>query len=837
MRRRPEAPTPRCPATSGPTTARCRSSTAATPPQLNGTWTLRITDNRAGNAGSLRFAELKLRSGLADPGNPNSTQPGFDSTIVSGSTFPYAIRGALGDNFPLGAAATPNGIGPSPVIAQDNTLGSFSPFQGRLYVSFVGRDNTNGNPADNTDIFLAYSDNGGLSWSFPTRVNDDQGSTDGFSEADNVFGTALNGRPQFEPSVAVDQATGTLVMSWYDTRFDAAKARVTTFLTASIDGGTTFNDQIFANQPKQLIDAVTGEVLTSLPIPDNQSPGNEFTEGTFGFGDNQGLAVHGGRVYPIWSGNQNGGPSPIANNQNRLDIYQAVATIAAGPRVVDSTMGAVGLTDQFGHIIDPINNTTTPDGTPIVAGFEVTFDRPVDPASFRPEDVAVYFRDATASNVSGGLVPVIDVVPQASRPGDPDFDYNLNNALGYTRFRVVVAPRSAVGTYSYAIGPNVNDRIRGPQLIEQTITPIGGRQTFNSTNVPIPVPDVNTITSNLVISGQPANQVVADLNVTLTINHTFSSDLVLTLIAPDGSRITLAQNRGFGFTNAYAGTTFDDEASQSIRTAFPPFNGSYRPAQSLDQLDGLPLDGTWQLEVADTQGGDSGVLQSWSLSIQPGLVSGTTVTGSPGNRMDQDANATAGESPMTGVGVGDVYAAPRPTTDGGGFVYDPSRFFAGPYDQNTLPLVVSGPKVVSSRVPGTPQTGDNLVLNRPVSAIDVTFDRDMAIDSFTGADVLRIYGPAGELIRPTPFASPDTNRAIPDLPASGTALPLVSTVTVPGDGTFTIADLNVRLNLTHANTSQLRVELEGPDGTRITLLNGPPAPPSPTRCSTTSRRF
>jgi len=51
---------------------------------------------------------------------------------------------------------------------------------------------------------------------------------DGFSEG---F------RNQFQPSIAVDQATGTLVVSMYDTRNDASRARAAMIVTASNDGG------------------------------------------------------------------------------------------------------------------------------------------------------------------------------------------------------------------------------------------------------------------------------------------------------------------------------------------------------------------------------------------------------------------------------------------------------------------------------------------------------------------------------------------------------------------------------------------------------------------------
>src|SRR5205814_2255082 len=143
--------------------------------------------------------------------------------------------------------------GPNVVIAQDNTLGSFSPFAGRIYVAYVDRINSVDNPADNTDIRLRFSDNGGLSWSLPRLVNDDDARRDGFSESDVLTGVP-SGRPQFQPNVVVDQATGTLVLSWYETRHDASEARVATYLGTSIDGGRTFSKEVFANNAKIAID-------------------------------------------------------------------------------------------------------------------------------------------------------------------------------------------------------------------------------------------------------------------------------------------------------------------------------------------------------------------------------------------------------------------------------------------------------------------------------------------------------------------------------------------------------------------------------------------------------
>ena len=156
-------------------------------------------------------------------------QLGRQSTIAT-----THARGALVAPFPqlegnFTPAVSPDiSIGPGLTIAQDNTLGSFSPFQGRIYVSFVAHDIFSGNPKDNTYIVLYHSDDGGLSWSPRTVVNDDS-IADNFSE-----GT----RPKFEPQLAVDQTTGTVVISFLDTRNDPARARYATYLATSIDGET-----------------------------------------------------------------------------------------------------------------------------------------------------------------------------------------------------------------------------------------------------------------------------------------------------------------------------------------------------------------------------------------------------------------------------------------------------------------------------------------------------------------------------------------------------------------------------------------------------------------------
>ena len=131
--------------------------------------------------------------------------------------------------------------------------------------------------------------------------------------------------------------------------------------------------------------------------------------------------------------------------------------------------------------------TAATDGTPTAEAFQVTFDRPVDPATFLPNDVQVLFRDTTPNNLTGGFVPVTSVVP-------------LNLGLyGATEFQVNFAPRNGVGTYSYSISPNVSDRIRRSRRRSSPLArPIDApaRPTFPST-----IPAASTQTSNLTVTG------------------------------------------------------------------------------------------------------------------------------------------------------------------------------------------------------------------------------------------------------------------------------------------------------------------------------------------------
>jgi subtilisin-like proprotein convertase family protein len=134
-----------------------------------------------------------------------------------------------------------------------------------------------------------------------------------------------------------------------------------------------------------------------------------------------------------------------------------------------------------------------------------------------------------------------------------------------------------------------------------------------SGDVPKAIPDLGTITSVLQVAGGPSW--ISDVSVSLTLAHTWERDLVITLVAPWGAEVTLADRVG-GSGGGFTATVFDDAAMTPIVLGSPPFTGSYRPAAPLSALRGQNANGTWTLRVQDVVSPDVGTLWSWTVMLR-----------------------------------------------------------------------------------------------------------------------------------------------------------------------------------------------------------------------------
>ena len=116
---------------------------------------------------------------------------------------------------------------------------------------------------------------------------------------------------------------------------------------------------------------------------------------------------------------------------------------------------------------------------------------------------------------------------------------------------------------------------------------------------------------------------IQDLDVQLQIQHTYASDLVIRLIAPNGTTQTLIQRRGGSTRNIQ--TTLSDEATGRLNN-WSFIRGTLRAEGSLAVFDGMNARGQWTIEILDAARGDVGTLQIARL-----LITGTPLTSSLNN--------------------------------------------------------------------------------------------------------------------------------------------------------------------------------------------------------------
>lgn len=95
-----------------------------------------------------------------------------------------------------------------------------------------------------------------------------------------------------------------------------------------------------------------------------------------------------------------------------------------------------------------------------------------------------------------------------------------------------------------------------------------------------------------------------DLTVDIDISHSYVGDLVVKLLSPSGTHVTL-HNRSGGPSDNLVGT----------------YPITLIPAESLDILQGESVTGAWRMRVADYAYDDVGVLHSWGLHIAVPVMS------------------------------------------------------------------------------------------------------------------------------------------------------------------------------------------------------------------------
>lgn len=170
--------------------------------------------------------------------------------------------------------------------------------------------------------------------------------------------------------------------------------------------------------------------------------------------------------------------------------------------------------------------------------------------------------------------------------------------------------------YNVKVADSGSTQSTGAYTLKVATDLIGNDQIIIDADIPTPLPIPTTGTSGSTSSSVVVtdSRQVLDANVRINLTHQYDSDLVMTLVSPNGRTVVLANRRGFNGQN-YANTLFDDDVATPISLGVAPFTGSFQPDQPLSTLDGYSALGTWTLIITDTAGLNTGELISWSLQL------------------------------------------------------------------------------------------------------------------------------------------------------------------------------------------------------------------------------
>jgi subtilisin family serine protease/subtilisin-like proprotein convertase family protein len=156
----------------------------------------------------------------------------------------------------------------------------------------------------------------------------------------------------------------------------------------------------------------------------------------------------------------------------------------------------------------------------------------------------------------------------------------------------------------------------------------------------VAIPDPGTVESSITMSGCPSNASAASA-VEVHIVHPYIKELIVTLVAPDGSTYTLHNLTARGGGNVW----------NNLDTAY-----------TVD-LSGVVRNGTWKLRVQDTDAGASGYLNSWTLSLGDPPTPWWTVVDNSSPGFQASTNWGTSSSLTQPYGSGYRLAAPQASSD------------------------------------------------------------------------------------------------------------------------------------------------------------------------------
>lgn len=286
-------------------------------------------------------------------------------------------------------------------------------------------------------------------------------------------------------------------------------------------------------------------------------------------------------------------------------------------------------------VTDAAGNSSSCDFTVEVVGFDTTIS-------------SIACNDAVNISLDDDCeVPVTaDMILEGGNYGCyDDYVVTITNSNGVTMGNIINESHIGMTLTATVTDPNgnscwgelvVEDKL-GPSLDCQDVytTCTGGTApedvisemvTFAGDVAGLTIDDVNPSTTTIPVDVFGLNgATVTDINVVIEVDHTFPSDLIATVKAPNGDEVTLFVLPS-GFCPAQGiRVTLDDEAMNTAAdlangaacdpAVDPAISGAYQPDSPLSEFDGIDPNGEWTITISDVFNGDGGDILSAKIVV------------------------------------------------------------------------------------------------------------------------------------------------------------------------------------------------------------------------------
>lgn len=200
------------------------------------------------------------------------------------------------------------------------------------------------------------------------------------------------------------------------------------------------------------------------------------------------------------------------------------------------------------------------------------------------------------------------------------FDANLNNLSSQSG---ITASFANGGTNNCRFSGYANETTAGyypTNLINHATTinrggtpnPFPNGFNMKLSNIQIPDNDFTGIYDTINVTTQTGT--LFNIEVFLSIEHTYMGDVFVSLKAPNGTTKILLNRNGSYFDNAlsFIGDAFPN--LPTVSTYFPPWP-FVKPIDALGSFNSTPMEGAWVIRVYDAAAGNTGILKGWGVRL------------------------------------------------------------------------------------------------------------------------------------------------------------------------------------------------------------------------------